>query len=559
MAGVLSQPQRARASRLAVLVRLQLIIAWRPAKRGKIPEYAAIGLVVLAMGALAAGLGAAALIATLHFEQPATSAPMLLLIGGGLIFVFYMFMGLFQEGVGGGVDLSLLFHMPVSAREMTRADLLARFVSPWALPPLGFFAGCFAGALFVGRLLFACWVAAAAVLWFTQTFLILMVGDLLLYHLRRSRRFTELVGFAGMLLLVAWIVFQNRLAAGGGSPHGGQHLMRDVAAYWDRIRYAVSLLPGASALAWPSWGWYGLVVLASALCTVGALYLLAGFLLRRLMEEGTAKTARRRGAPSARRALKRPGLIERLPVWPFALRDVRYLSRDPYLKTMVLWIAVGPVIIFTVLFRPGAALGTSLLNYGAPFLILMYCAQLSNNLLGLERAGLLNTLVSPAPRWRVLLGKNLVLLALYLLIMSIPIGLLVWQKAPALDIFADLVLALGLAPIYFGLGNFASILMPTPVAPRGKRLRAQVSMGRMFMLAIMQFLLLGVAGLLAVPLFVGRFALGHLPAGGWAAGAACAAMLFYGLLIYALLLAGAAHIMPGREPAIYEAVLRGEG
>ncbi len=559
MAGVLNPPVRRGASRLAVLVRLQLIIAWRPTKRGRLPEMAAIGLVILAMGALAVGLAAVAFFSMLHFEQPATSAPMLLLVGGGIIFLFYMFMGLFQEGVGGGVDLSLLFHMPVSAREMTRADLLARFVSPWALPPLGFFAGCFAGALAVGRILFACWVVAATVLWFAQTFLILMVGDLLLYHLRRSRRFTELVGFAGMLLLVAWIIFQNRLAAGGGAPHGGRHLIRDLAGYWDRIRYAVSLLPGASALAWPSWGWYGLVVLACALGTVAALYFLSGFLLRRLMEEGTAKTARRRGTPSARRTLKRPGLIERLPVWPFILRDVRYLSRDPYLKTMVLWIAVGPIIIFTVLFNPGGTLGTPLLNYGAPFLILMYCAQLSNNLLGLERAGLLNTLVSPAPRWRVLLGKNLVLFALYLVLMCVPIGLLIWQKASVLDIVADLVLAAALAPIYFGLGNFASILMPTPVAPRGKRLRAQVSMGRMFILAIMQFVLLGVAGLLATPLFVGRFALSHLSVGGWAADAACGVMVLYGLLIYVLLLAGAAHIMPDREPAIYEAVLRAEG
>jgi len=545
-------------SRLGILIRLQLIIAWRPAKRGKIPEYLAIGFVAVLLGALALGLAAISFFTLLNLSDAAAGGPRIMLIGGCALFLAYLFIGLFQEGVGGGVDLSLLFHMPVSPGEMTRADLLSRLISPWALPPLGFFAGCIAGVMARGHFLFGCAIFPAAMLWYLQTFLTLMVGDLLLYHLRRSRRFVEMMGFLAMLAFMSWVVLQNTVLVRSSADGGGHRLIKMLADYWDGARYLVSLLPGASALSWTAWGWYAPVVLAAAVGTVAGLYGLSGFLLRRLMEEGTAKTARRRGAPTVRRALKRPGLIERLPMWPFILRDFRYLSRDPYLKTMVLGMVMGPVIILAVLAGPGGRLGMHFLHYGAPFLLLMYCSQLSNNHLGLERAGLLNTLVSPVPRWRLLLGKNMVLMAFYLLLMCLPVGLLVWRKASAFDIASDVVLAVALAPIYFGLGNFLSILMPVPMAPKGKRLRAQVPMGRMFMLAIAQIVLLGLAGLAAAPLFLGRFALSYLGGGAWLAEVAGGAMILYGLLIYALLLGGATRLMPRREPDIYEAVLRSE-
>ncbi len=111
--------------------------------------------------------------------------------------------------------------------------------------------------------------------------------------------------------------------------------------------------------------------------------------------------------------------------------------------------------------------------------------------------------------------------------------------------------------IYFGLGNLLSLVMPMPVAPRGRRLVPQVSGGKMILVMLAQFAMLGAVMAVDLPVILGRVALLHVGSPLLAA-LALPAMVLYGALIYAVLLAAASRLMASREPALYEALVRSQ-
>jgi len=549
--------ERGSGSRIPVLLKLHLILAWRPSRSGKTVEMAAMAVLFLTLAFMCLMLSIAGFELASRMPLEGGDYAVLLTAAGGLLAVAYFLIGLFHESAGGGIDLSLLFHMPVSPGEMVLSGLVSRFLSPWFAPPAAFFLGCCAGGLATGHFLRALAVGPAMALWGAQVFLTLIVGDFALYHLRRSRRFAEIVsmGLLAIFLLfaMAQFFFMPRFVEARA---GGGFLERVITAWADWI-WLIDLLPGFSAFAWIQGGWHTPLALAAAALEAAALAALASYLLARLMERGAAGAGKRKAV--ARRTGRRaaPGLASALPVWPFFAKDLRYFARDPYLKTLLMGVLVGPLIFMMIFAAPSGRFGEVFLHFGMPYLLLTYLSQLSNNHLAMERAGLLNAIVSPLPRWRLLVGKNMALMVLYLAMMGLPAGFLAWRGEKWTLIMADGVMAFTLGLLYFGAGNFAAIFFPVPVAPAGRRLKAQVSTGRMFLMSLFHAALLAAVSGLALPVFLGRVAVGRILEPAWVPAALAFIMVLYGLLLYAALVAGASRLMPLREPDIYEVVVRG--
>jgi len=545
-----------RRRRLRVLLELQLRLQWRSARGRGAAEALGASVMLVVVGLLGVGAGFAGYLLTEAFAQdPAGPAPALWIGGAGLL-ALLLYAGLFGGGAGSGFDVSRLFHMPVAAGEMVLADAAARFLGPWSLPPAAFFGGSALACAWEGHPAFAALLPAALVLWLLQAHLVLAAGDLLLFNLRRSRRLMEAVGLLGTGLFVALLFFQNYLATRlvHGLAFGGA--MRWLTHAWGALGPFLLLLPGLSAVSWVGAGRWAPLRLAAALAEAAGLLALGRLLLVRLMERGSAEGRRRtrEGRREAERTSARP--LERLAIWPFCVKDFRYLTRDPYLKTALMGILLYPFLWVLIATGPGFDARGALLHVGLPLVLLLSFANLSTNHLAVEREGLLLLIGSPAPRWRLLAGKNLLLMGLYLAVTAAVEGYFVWRGVKPGSAAADLVMAFSMGLIYFGLGNLLSLLMPMPVAPRGRRLVPQVSGAKMFLVIFAQFAMLGAVMAVDLPVILGRVAMLHVGSPLLAA-LALPAMLLYGALIYAVLLAAASRLMASREPAIYEALVRG--
>lgn len=543
-----------RADRLRVLLRLHLVLAWRPAKAGRAVESIGGALMVLVMVAFAGVLALMGVVSTTELSDKGTQPFVPIWIGAGGLYVLVGLTSLLSEGVGGGIDLSRLFHLPLSPAEMLAGGLAARILSPWSLPPLGFFAGSAVGLGVAGSTGAAVLLPAAALLWLLHGHLTFALADLFLFHVRRSRRLMEALGLGGTALLFAALLFQNYLA-NGHSVGIGPHAAAGVMSAWRAALPYLLLLPGASAASWVGAGAWAPVRLAAAAGEAIAFLGLGAWLLRRLMENGGAESGGKRGA--AKEVVRPPGPFERLAFAPFCIKDFRYLVRDPYLKTALLGILLYPALMLVMASGRGFPGSEGFLHYGMPLVALMAFSQLATNHLAMERSGLALLLLSPAPRWRLLAGKNVLLLATYLGVMALPSAFFLWRGVAPWAVAADYVMALSMALIYLGLANLLAVLAPAPVAPRGRRLMPQVSGGRMFLLLFLQMVLLAAVAALDIPVILGRVALAHLE--GWPFLAVVAtAMVAYSALVYGVLLAVASRTFAARETKIYEELVRSQ-
>ncbi len=544
-----------RPDRLRVLLKLQLLIQWRSARGRGMAAALGMGVMLLVMGSLAVGAGFAGYSLTEAFAQRASGPAPALWIGGAGLLAFFLFSGLFGGGAGSGFDVSRLFHLPVAAGEMVLADAAARVLGPWSLPPAAFFAGSMLACAWEGHPAFVALLPAALILWLLQAHLVLAAGDLLLFNLRRSRRLMEAAGLVGTGLFVALLIFQNYLATRSvhGLAFGGA--LRWLTGAWGVLGPYLLLLPGLSAVSWVGAGWWAPFRLAAALAEAAGLLALGRLLLVRLMERGAAETGRRgrAGRPEAARTSASP--LERLAIWPFCVKDFRYLTRDPYLKTALMGILLYPFLWVLIATGHGFDGRGAFLHVGLPLILLLSFSHLSTNHLAVEREGLLLLIGSPSPRWRLLAGKNLLLMGLYLGVTAAVEGYFIWRGMKPGAAADDLVMAFSMGMIYFGLGNLLSLIMPMPVAPRGRRLVPQVSGGKMFLVMLAQFAMLGAVLVVDLPVILGRLALAHV-ASPLLVAAALPAMVLYGALIYAVLLAAASRLMASREPALYEALVR---
>lgn len=544
--------------RLAVLCRLQRILAWR--QSGSSKQERLIFTIFLAPFLVFGGTVAAYSMFTLS-RKLARGSPEyvnILLMGiGGFVFLSFLLSLLLERNSSLWFDFSRLFHMPVTAREIVVSQVFGFAVNPlFMVFPTLLFLGCAAGAGSAGRPLLAAGTVVGGALWVLQVSLVLMVGEFLRCHVRISGKVARWVTFAVLLTVLAGTVawaWLGRYTAGDG---GFGTFFAAVGCAWESGRVWIVLLPGISPLAWVGGGWRSLGALPAALLEIVALGVAATALLGRLMTEGIAVSG---GGPACSvEASSTPLPWQRLGWWPHFEKELKCTLRERYQL-----FGIGSIAVLAFMLpRLAMALGPwgeAVSRVLVPPALAVLISLGTLNQFGLEGAALPLFLTSPAPRWACLLGKNLVGLTLLTLLLAGHEGLRLAQGAGWAEVSYDLLFALGVLAVLSGLGNLFSILLPYPAAIPGKNLFPQVSQSRLMVISLCQMVYLGFAGYALLPLVAGRYALAVFGGKPTVALAGAAAMVVYTACLYGLLLAGGGKVLSRMEGYLFEKLQKSNG
>lgn len=340
---------------------------------------------------------------------------------------------------------------------------------------------------------------------------------LALLHTLRSRKFRDLAAALSPLVAVGVYAAWRSLAGAGE---------QSIATLLEagRSPFLLLLPSGWASHALPG----GALPLAAraglALATLVTLYLLVrlGAALERraffsevdLGGGGGAKAKAGEGAPRRKllaRLLEATLAPETAAV---ASKDLTIFRREPAMKAQIVSLA-GFLLLpaFFAVARPGESRGLAAMQDPLPFFSLMLALVASGfltNLFGLEGPGVSQLFVHPAPRSRVLLGKAIAALVLF-----VPVNLVLLAAGTALSAlirgtpFAAVLPSLGRHALFHAIflvviaavGLFASIVAPVRAMPRGKRVTAQQAPEKRGCLtAVVRLSILLVSGLAAAPL-----------------------------------------------------------
>ena len=246
-------------------------------------------------------------------------------------------------------------------------------------------------------------------------------------------------------------------------------------------------------------------------------------------------------------------------MWPMPAKDFRILWREKSFRLILFGVLVMMVGLARAANGSQSAPGWNLLGQSLPFLAIWLLGGLCFNALAYEGPGLALLLGSPAPRWRVLLSKNVTLLWFMLAVMGLGEGVLLAQGSRGIVLLRDCALAVTVSLLYMGGGNIASVLWPFPASLSEKASKGKISPARIFTLSVLQFAIMLFVMVAAVPLLSGWYALAAFERAGPLFWTLACAMVAYSVTAYALLLAWAGRLMGAREPEIFESLVRQAG
>jgi hypothetical protein len=552
------------AGRIAALVKLHLTLTYRhssgSSRAARLGATIAATLVILWVAAIA--FGCAWIVCKLSRGiGPATAGMQGVFVFFGL-FLSSIFAGagLFEKGMGCGIDLGRLFHLPVPTRSMLLAGLVARLAAPHSLLPIGVVVGYWLAVVGAGDLVRAVVFLPCAALWLLHLHLLSMVCSLLTVRARRSRRFAEIaMAVGGVFFVVYLVIIFTPLAEGMDA--AVRQLFAWVKAHWLALQPVAVLLPGVSPLTSLNAGSLAPLVLVVALAEALGMYGLCRLLLDRIAvslgaETTSSSAAKSRTSAGTRRRAWLGSWVDRLPL---CRKDLRLTVRDPNTRLEMLMIGSVPVFGGLLLARHHLGAVESLVHFVlAPVMLLLFKERICNHLCR-EASGLLAVLSSSVPRWRVLAEKNLANLVLVLLLMAVPLGAMMWRGATPRVIALDLVYGAALALPLLGAGNLLAILLPVPQAVKKGQLRPQVPMGQLFLTELVQLAVLPLVMLTALPVFAAHAVLIGVPTSALAATAAAAMSGLYALGIYLVLLLLGERLFTICEPDLFEKVIRASG
>jgi hypothetical protein len=435
-------------------------------------------------------------------------------------------------------DVSRLLHFPIPPWTLVASSLLANLSQPMVVAELPMILAV--AVAVAGRAALLPLTLAGVALSFATILAAAQVTALLLSGAARNRRLHDLATFFGIGLAFLIGLLPLLVLWGGARPLAA--VARTLRA-WDPfalspfawgVRAAVHAgrgdLAGFAALS------------AAAVLSVVAAMALSAFLIQR-MARGDLNLGGDAAAAAAPARMRFAGAVGAV-----LEKDLRMSWRDPALKATLFIGLLGPLLFVVFILQgvgPGGGRG---ILYLALFLGV---SAFGSNAFGLERRGVALLMGFPVERWRILLGKNIGALLLRLpgLLMLVAAALLLGSGAllPA----ALTIAACGLI-LSAGVDNYASILFPVPHAdPRraggGRHGRGLGAMLVSFVLLFATLVLVAPFAFLAwLPLLLDRpwLWLASLPLA--LAGAAA---------VYAMLLAGAARVLEGREPELMERIL----
>jgi hypothetical protein len=329
------------------------------------------------------------------------------------------------------------------------------------------------------------------------------------------------------------------------------------------------------------WVGYGAMSLAggniwAGLWTTACAFLLGGLGLRRsyrstlrfyqgqAVPEKTRADRVRRRRPAESAHVAGCFLERRLPGVPeegtaMALAGFRSLARAPEVK-MSLATNLLMLLFFGAMFlmRRSTPLPDALKPFvatGAIGVVFFGMIQLMFNLFGYDRGGFRALVLLPAPRWHVLLGKNLALLPGVATIGSIVLLFVTFAVSlPPLVVVATAMQLLAAFLLLSTVGNFVSVFVPYRVMP-GSMKPTKLPALTVFLLFVSHMLFpVAMAPIFLAPgLGLLAFKLGRLPADAVNL-ALSAALLAVLALLYRLSLPGLGGLLQQREKTILDVV-----
>ena len=407
-------------------------------------------------------------------ERTATELLHLLLLG---IWCFWLFGPVLGFPLGDGYDITKQLVFPIPRMRMFVAGILSRFIGVPVVFLLPLFIAILAGfgsradvgqRVSVLSLPLSILVLGIFVLHMVslgETLLIMLLGVL------RSRRYQDIITiFLPFIGALVYLGFHIVFRAADRDNVGPEIILQTE---WSRYLSCMPSGLAANAIDAASYGEYGRFALALGLLVLvtGAVFWLGSHLMQRVYAGDIIDSRRIRPQRQARR---RPGVVEPARGWlqlvpapllAVTLKELRYLWRDPQMKSALLGMAV-PVLWLLVAgrwhmqepFMP-ALIGTMFIFFGAP---------LSMNIFGYDREGLNILFLFPSDRRLLLIGKNV--LGLVILAGASTVGLtaaaLVLKQPGAVPTTVPFLVAASF--ISLAGGNVASVYFPLRVVGRGE-------------------------------------------------------------------------------------------
>ena len=468
-----------RPRQVGALLWLRWKLGMRAYRRSVSSIIGAIAMVIFILGF---GVAASFLTGLGYFYLPRAAAEQVLFATLSFLYVAWVALPVVQYSVNEGLDVTRLATYPLTRAERMLGLTLATLLDPPTFIIVALYVTALVGwgagplSVLIG--------VAALLLLYVHTVGLSQMTVAALVGMLRSRRYRDLSVVIFALMSVTCSLagqFATTLVRHADSV--------DLLGRLDIGRYAQWGPPGMAARA---------IILANAGDPLGALpWLLALLALTPILlaawawtldrgvtspeSEGGGGRARRAramptqpvsvAAPTSAKRTRRPWISP--VVAAVAVKDLRYLWRDPQIKASLL----SSLVLLLVVFAPNLVRGdqpSAQPNYFtqhmvglqpllAPLPALLIVLTLSVNALGLERQGLRTLMLFPAKPLDLLWGKNLAvaLVALVAQVALIAASCAVtgsWAAGP-------LALAEGLAATLtlLGVGNITSTLLPLRV------------------------------------------------------------------------------------------------
>ena len=400
------------------------------------------------------------------------------------LLILWIVLPFFDIARNEGLDLSKLSLYPLTRAEIIVSLLLS---TVFDLPMLGLFL-ILAAVVYgwSGSLLLALFTLLTVLLF---AILLIGLGQLvvaLFQSVLHNRRFRDLRIFLtfGIFILVYFSQFAFRALASTGLANGIHQGTFSNYLRWFPSGVAAYAIEQANA---GNWGMGFLSLLLLAVIGLLVLYLWLVITQRGLAsaEENGARvekvrTIRRRrsgsqlipGAQAAQPGLESARPTKNLlpqPVITLAIKDLKYVRRDPQITRMFLQSLV--IVVFYVFYFAYLSFGSTShqsltsdlgpwIVVAAPALILLSLFVLTYNVLGFERQSLTTLFLFPTKPIHILWAKNLVAFTIGLVEMLILIILAAFVTKGWLFVIPALALGIAGMGIQIGLGNLTSVIFP---------------------------------------------------------------------------------------------------
>jgi len=486
---------------VGLLFWLKSRLMWRNYTRNTSAAVGAVFL-VLCFGPMSLGMAAALGAGFYYLEGDAPGH----LLRGALLFIYaiWLLAPVFGYTLSEDYDLEKLLFYPISPRQLFAGVIAGSVMDfgvllfvPALLVVLISFANGAAGLLLAALVL---------VIFLFHTVALSQALGLVSAGLLSSRRSREAM-VIGMMLLSFTFYAVTQLGARHMASVDWGGLLHSAA--WRLVGFTPPGL-AASALSAVRRGDFGTAAaLLLALLGLAALTLaLAGRLVQlAYFGEGPSLRARRRRPPAPpvrprTRPEAAPSWSARLlppAVYAMARKDAELLTREPYLRMMLMQCGFGLLmgIVVTVRFASETS-GADVMPWVAPLFMMMMQAAVVFNLFGVEGNAAFTLFLLPASRRHLLLGKNLTFFSVFALLdilAAIVVTALAGQVERWWALALWLVLLLG---GQIAVGNLVSIWFPYRIVMRGWRVRP-ASASRQMTYSVVALLAQGVTVALLLP------------------------------------------------------------